>query len=91
MCQKIDLNKEFRQWLSSRLSEVLGDDVENCKNVDFDIHQTWEDQFWMVYDYIRDHKWDAASTRTARILNIRRSTVYDKQRAQIKQKNHSLK
>ena len=91
MKQRIDLNEEFRQWLSSRLGEALGDDVENCENVDFDLHRTWEDQFWMVYGYIRDHKWDAASTRAARILNIRRSTVYDKQRAQVKQKMHTLK
>ena len=88
MCQKIDLNEEFRQWLSSRLSEKLGNDVENCDNVDFDLHQAREDQFWMVYDYIRDKKWDAASTRTAKILNIRRATVYDKQKARIKRKMH---
>lgn len=88
MNRRIDLNEEFRQWLSSRLSVVLGNDVENCDNVDFDLHQAKDDLFWMVYDYIRDHKWDAASTRTAKILNIRRATVYDKQKAQIKRKKH---
>jgi DNA-binding protein Fis len=86
MNQRIDLNEEFRQWLSSRLNETLGNDVENCDIVDFDLHQAREDHFWMVYDYIRSHKWDAASTRAAKILNIRRATVYDKQHAQNKQK-----
>ena len=88
MNHKFNLNEEFRQWLSSRLSETLGNEVKNCDNVDFNLHQAREDQFWMVYDYIRDHKWDAASTRTAKILNIRRATVYDKQKAQIKRKKH---
>ena len=56
MNQRIDLNEEFRQWLSSRLNETLGNDVENCDIVDFDLHQAREDHFWMVYDYIRCHK-----------------------------------
>ena len=90
MKERVDLNEEFRQWLSSRLCEVLGTKEENCDNVDFDLHQAREDHFWMVYDYIREHKWDAASTRAAKILNIRRATVYDKQHAQNKRNKHPM-
>lgn len=88
MNQRIDLNEEFRQWLSSRLSDALGNEMENCDYVNFDLHQAREDHFWMVYDYIRVHKWDAPSKLAARIMNIRRATVYDKQKAQNKRKMH---
>jgi hypothetical protein len=39
----INLNAELREWLSVRLSQVLGNNSDNIRYVEFNVHEAKED------------------------------------------------
>ena len=78
MRQTVNLNAELREWLTMRLSEVLGDDPENINYLVLNIHEAKDDIFRLVYDYQVRRNWPHVAERTADALGIDRKTVYRK-------------
>ena len=73
----INLNAELREWLGSRLSEVLGDNSSNIHYVVLNIHEAKDDIFRLVYDYQVRRQWPSVAANTANVLQISLSNVYN--------------
>ena len=76
MKQNIDLNAELREWFGMRLSEVLGENPENRRNIVLDIRSVDADIFRLLYDYQVRRQWPSADAETADILGVERSTIW---------------
>ncbi len=70
-----DLNAELREWFSSRLSDMLGENPENIKNYYFDLDEAKKDLVLIVYDHLRLLPDNAK--QTADFFCISRKTVYN--------------
>lgn len=73
----INLNAELREWLGRRLSEELGDNPENNHHVVLNIHEAKDDIFRLFYDYQVVRGWPHVAERTADVLGISRTHVYE--------------
>ena len=82
--QTIDLNAELREWLSKRLSDVLGDNPDNLHYVMLDIHEAKEDIFRHFYDYQVRRGWPHVAVNTANILGMSEMHVYRMAKKQCK-------
>ena len=78
MKESINLNAELREWFGGRLSEVLGDNSENIKKVELNIHEAIDDIFRLLYDYQVKRNWPHIAANTANVLGIDNKTVYRK-------------
>lgn len=76
MRQNINLNAELREWLSKRLSEVLGENSQNSHYVVLNIHEAKDDIFRLFYDYQVRRGWPHVADHTAKMLGIDRRTIY---------------
>lgn len=76
MRKNIDLNAELREWFGTRLSEVLGENSANRRDIVLDIRAVDADIFRMLYDYQVKRQWPSVDAETADILGVERSTIW---------------
>ena len=76
MRKNIDLNAELREWFGTRLSEVLGENPANRRDIVLDIRAVDADIFRMLYDYQVKRQWPSVDAETADILGVERSTIW---------------
>ena len=75
MIIKTNLNAELREWLSVRLSEVLGNNSDNIGSVEFNIHEAKEDIVWSIYDYQLVRGWPSVAKHTGEIVGYDESAI----------------
>ena len=73
--QKFDFNAELREWLSVRLSEVLGNNSDNIRYVEFNIHEAKEDIIKSFYDYQLLRGWPSIAKHTGDIVGYDESAI----------------
>ena len=71
----INLNAELREWLSVRLSEVLGNNSDNIRYVEFNIHEAKEDIILCFYDYQLVRGWPSIANHTGNIVGYDESAI----------------
>lgn len=71
----INLNAEFREWLSLRQKELLGDKPENIHHVVFNVHEAKEDIIRSFYDYQLVRGWTSLAKHTGDIVGYDESTI----------------
>ena len=75
MIIKTNLNAELREWLSVRLSEVLGNNSDNIGSVEFNIHEAKEDIVRSIYDYQLVRGWPSVAKHTGEIVGYDESAI----------------
>ena len=77
MKQKINLGAETVEFVRVRMAEILGEDPQNINNVEFDEKEVKEQIFRLFYDYQVRRGWPHVAERTADVLGISRTHVYE--------------
>jgi len=72
---KYDFNAELREWLSVRLSEVLGDNSDNIHQVAFNVHEAKEDIIRSFYDYQLLRGWSSIAKHTGDVVGYDESAI----------------
>ena len=70
-----NLNAELREWLSVRLSEVLGDNSDNIRYVAFNVHEAKETIIRSIYDYQLVRGWPSIAKHTGDIVGYDESAI----------------
>lgn len=78
MVKHIDLGAEIVEFVRTRMTEVIGEDPENIRQVELNMKEVKEQIFRLFYDYQVVRGWPHVADRTADILGIDRKTVYRK-------------
>lgn len=76
MEEKINLNAELREFLSMRVSQVLGEDVDNVANLKLNIKEVGDDIFCLLYAYQVNRNWPHIAANMQSMTGIERSTTY---------------
>lgn len=71
----INLNAELREWLSVRLSQVLGNNSDNIRYVEFNVHEAKEDIIRSFYDYQLVRGWPSIAKNTGDIVGYDESAI----------------
>lgn len=77
MEEKINLNAELREFLSMRVSQVFGEDVDNVANLKLNIKEAGDDIFCLLYDYQVNRNWPHIAANMQSMTGIERSTTYN--------------
>ena len=77
MKQKINLGAETVAFVRVRMAEILGEDPQNINYVEFDVKEVKEQIFRLLYDYQVCRGWPHVAERTADVLGISRTHVYE--------------
>jgi hypothetical protein len=70
-----NLNAELREWLSVRLSEVLGNNSNNIRYVEFNVHEVKEDIIRSFYDYQLIRGWPSIAKHTGDVVGYDESAI----------------
>ena len=89
MAEKINLNAELREFLSMRVSQILGDDADNVAQLKLNIKEAGDDIFCLLYDYQVDREWPHIAANMQSMTGIERSTTY-KMRDRIRKSNKNI-
>ena len=89
MEEKINLNAELREFLSMRVSQILGEDANNVAKLKLNIKEAGDDIFCLLYDYQVDREWPHVAANMQSMTGIERSTTY-KMRDRIRKSNKNV-
>lgn len=77
MKKNIDLGAETVEFVRARMEEVLGEDPQNIRRVELNVKEVKEQIFRLFYDYQVRRGWPYVAERTADVLGISRTHVYE--------------
>ena len=80
MKKNIDLGAETIEFVRTRMEEVLGEDPQNIRRVELNMKEVKEQIFRLLYDYQVRRGWPHVAERTADVLGISRTHVYELQK-----------
>ena len=89
MSEKINLNAELREFLSMRVLQILGEDVDNVAKLVLNIKEVGDDIFCLLDDYQVDREWPHVAANMQSMTGIERSTTY-KMRDRIRKSNKNV-
>lgn len=75
MTKHIDLGAETIAFVRMRMIEVVGEDPENLKRVEFNMKEVKEQIFRLFYDYQVRRGWPHVAANTANILGFDERTA----------------
>lgn len=76
MKDEINLNAELREFLSIRVSQILGEEANNVAKLKLNIKEAGDDIFCLLYDYQVDREWPHIAANMQSMTGIERSTTY---------------
>lgn len=77
MKKNIDLGAETVEFVRMRMKEVIGENPENLVRVELNMKEVKEQIFRLFYDYQVCRGWPHVAERTADVLGISRTHVYE--------------
>ena len=77
MKKNIDLGAETVEFVRARIEEVMGEDPQNIRRVELNMKEVKEQIFRLFYDYQVRRGWPHVAERTADVLGISRTHVYE--------------
>ena len=80
MKNHIDLGAETVAFVRTRMEEVLGENPQNISRVELNMKEVKEQIFRLLYDYQVRRGWPHVAERTADVLGISRTHVYELQK-----------